>query len=118
MYSLYKGGPGVLHRKFLENIECRKSHLPYFLGLFFIFLFFINHFFYYYYFYYSLISIKNGHYSLISKPHPDPLALLSNTKQLQRFHLPFCTFLLKKVNRKVHGVPQAQVTANTMMAGY
>ena len=31
--------------------------------------------------------------------------------------LSFCTFLLKKVNRKIQGVPQAQVTANTMMAG-
>ena len=45
------------------------------------------------------------------------LALLSNTKKLQHFHLPFCTFLLKKINRKVHGVPQAQVAASTMMAG-
>ena len=46
MYSLYKGGggPGVLPRKILENLECRKSHLPHFLGLFFIFLFFINQF--------------------------------------------------------------------------
>ena len=42
MYSLYKGGPGVLPRKILENLECRKSHLPHFLGLFFIF--FINQF--------------------------------------------------------------------------
>ena len=25
--------------------------------------------------YYSLISIKNGHYSLINKPHPDPNTL-------------------------------------------
>ena len=25
MYSLYKGGPGVLPRKTLENLECRKS---------------------------------------------------------------------------------------------
>ena len=44
MYSLYKGGPGVLHLKILENLECRKSYLPHFLGLFFIFLFFINQF--------------------------------------------------------------------------
>ena len=44
MYSLCKGGPGVLPRKILENLECRKSHLPHFLGLFFIFLFFINQF--------------------------------------------------------------------------
>ena len=44
MYSLYKGGAGVLPRKNLENLECRKSHLPHFLGLFFIFLFFINQF--------------------------------------------------------------------------
>ena len=44
MYSLYKGGPGVLPLKILENLECRKSHLPHFLGLFFIFLFFINQF--------------------------------------------------------------------------
>ena len=27
-----------------ENLECRKSHLPHFIGLFFIFLFFINQF--------------------------------------------------------------------------
>ena len=45
MHSLYKGGPGVLPRKILENLERRKSHLPHFLGLFFIFLFFINQFF-------------------------------------------------------------------------
>ena len=44
MYSLYKGGSGVLPRKILENLEYRKSHLPHFLGLFFIFLFFINQF--------------------------------------------------------------------------
>ena len=44
MYSLYKGGPGVLPRKNFENLEGRKSHLPHFLGLFFIFLFFINQF--------------------------------------------------------------------------
>ena len=44
MYSLYKGGPGVLPLKILENLECRKSHLPHFLGLFFIFLFFVNQF--------------------------------------------------------------------------
>ena len=36
MYSLYKGGPEVLPRKILENLECRKSHLPHFLGFFFI----------------------------------------------------------------------------------
>ena len=43
MYSLYKGGgggPGVLPWKIFENLECRKSHLSHFLGLFFIFLFF------------------------------------------------------------------------------
>ena len=43
MFSLYnKGGgagPGVFPRKILENLECRKSHLPHFLGLFFIFFF-------------------------------------------------------------------------------
>ena len=46
MYTLYKGGPGpgVLPRKPLENLECKKSHLPHFLGLFFIFLFSINQF--------------------------------------------------------------------------
>ena len=44
MYSLYKGGPGVLPRKILKNLERRKSHLRHFLGLFFIFLFFINQF--------------------------------------------------------------------------
>ena len=44
MYSRYKGGSGVLPRKILENLECRKSHLPHILGLFFIFLFFIHQF--------------------------------------------------------------------------
>ena len=46
MYSLYKGGggPWVLPWKILKNLECRKGHLPHFLGLFFIFLFFINQF--------------------------------------------------------------------------
>ena len=44
MYSLFKRGPGVLPQKILENLECRKSHQPYFLGLFFIFLFFVNQF--------------------------------------------------------------------------
>ena len=39
MFYLYKGGPEIL-----ENLECRKRHLPHFLGLFFIFLFFINQF--------------------------------------------------------------------------
>ena len=36
MYSFCKWGLGVLARKILENLECRKSHLPYFLGLLFI----------------------------------------------------------------------------------
>ena len=45
MYSLCKeAGGGVLPRKILETLECRKSHLPHFLGLIFIFLFFINRF--------------------------------------------------------------------------
>ena len=44
MYSLYKGGQGVLPRKSLENLECRKSHLQHFFGIFFIFLFYINQF--------------------------------------------------------------------------
>ena len=44
MFSLYKGGLGVLYLKTLENLECRKSYLPHFLGLFFMFLFFINQF--------------------------------------------------------------------------
>ena len=44
MYSLYKGGPGVLPQKILENLECRKSHLLHILGLFFIFLFSVNQF--------------------------------------------------------------------------
>ena len=45
MYSLYGGGGlGVLPRKTFENLECRKSHLPHFLGFFFIFLFFIKQF--------------------------------------------------------------------------
>ena len=50
MYSLYKGGGGPgsplppTSWKILENLECKKRHLPHFLGLFFIFLFFINQF--------------------------------------------------------------------------
>ena len=44
MYSPCKGDPGVLPRKILETLECRKSHLPHVLGLFFKFLFFINQF--------------------------------------------------------------------------
>ena len=44
MYSLYKWSPGVLPRKIMENLERKKSHLPHFVGLFFIFLFFINQF--------------------------------------------------------------------------
>ena len=44
MYSLYKVGPGVLPRKNLENLECRKKPSTTFLGLFFIFLFFVNQF--------------------------------------------------------------------------
>ena len=43
MYSLYKGGGGW-GRGSGENLECRKSHQPHFLGLFFIFLFFVNQF--------------------------------------------------------------------------
>ena len=84
MYSLY--------------LECRKKPSTTFLGLFFIFYFSLVSFLYFFcyslnfsgyslYFkpsfslisnffaYYSLISIKNGHYSLINKPHPDPLSL-------------------------------------------
>ena len=40
MYSLYKGGPGFLPRKILENLECRKKPSTTFLGLFFIFFIF------------------------------------------------------------------------------
>ena len=93
MYSLCKGCPG----NFFENLECRKSHLPHFLGLFFIFLFFLNQFslfFFcyslnfsgyslyfkhllfsnqYFFAYYSLISIKNGHHFLIS---PSSMAVI------------------------------------------
>ena len=64
MYSLYKGGRGVLPRKILENLECRKSHLPHFLGLVFIFLFFINQFFSIFFCY----SLKCSGYSLYFKP--------------------------------------------------
>ena len=42
MYSHYKGGGSGGPPP--ENLECRKSHLPHFLGLFFIFLFFVNQF--------------------------------------------------------------------------
>ena len=40
MYSIYKGGPPP------ENFgkSRMQSHLPHFLGLFFIFLFFVNQF--------------------------------------------------------------------------
>ena len=68
-----RGDPGVLPRKILEHLECRKSHLPHFFRLILYILrphySLISNFFAYH----SLISIKNGHYSLISKPHPDPL---------------------------------------------
>ena len=67
MYSLYKrggGGPGVLPLKILENLECRKSHLPHFLSLFFIFLFFINQFSLFFFCY----SSKFSGYSLYFKP--------------------------------------------------
>ena len=63
MYSLYKGGPGVLPLKILKNLECRKSHLPQFLGLFFIFLFFINQFSLFFFCY----SLKFSGYSLYFK---------------------------------------------------
>ena len=63
MYSLYKvgrgRGPGVLPRKILENIQYRKSHLPHFLGLFFIFLVFINQFSFFF-----CYSLKFSGYSL------------------------------------------------------
>ena len=100
MYSLYKGGGGRgSGGPPPENFgKSRMQEKPptTFLGLFFIFLFFINQFslfFFcyslkfscyslyfkpslfsnqYFFAYYSLISIENGHYSLISKPHPDP----------------------------------------------
>ena len=64
MYSLYMGGPGFLPRKILENLECRKSHLPHFLGLFFIFLFFINQSSFIFFGY----SLKFSGYSLYFKP--------------------------------------------------
>ena len=62
MYSLYKGG-GWGARKILENLECRKSHLPHFLGLFFIFSFFINQFSLFF-----CYSLKLSGYSLYFKP--------------------------------------------------
>ena len=43
MYSHFKGGGGSGGPP-PENLECRKSHLPHFLDLFFIFLFFVNQF--------------------------------------------------------------------------
>ena len=64
MYSLYKRGLGVLPWKILENLECRKSHLPHFLGLFFIFLFFVNQFSLFLFCY----SLKVSGYSLYFKP--------------------------------------------------
>ena len=65
MYSLYKGGPGEDPRKILENLECRKSHLPHFLGLFFIFLFFFNQFSLFFFCY----SLTFSGYSLYFSPH-------------------------------------------------
>ena len=59
MYSLYKGGggPGVLPRKILENLECRKSHLPHFLGLFFIFLFSLISFLYFFLLFFKIFRL-------------------------------------------------------------
>ena len=66
MYSLYRGGGGSgdLPRKILENLECRKSHLPHFLGLFFIFLFFVNQFSLFFFYH----SLKFSVFSLYFKP--------------------------------------------------
>ena len=64
MYSIHKRGPWDLPRKILENLECRKSHLPHFLGLFFIFLFFNNQFSSVFFCY----SLKISGYSLYFKP--------------------------------------------------
>ena len=63
MLFLYKGGPGVLPRKILENLECRKKHLPHFLGSFFIFLFFVNQFSLFF-----CYSLKFSGYSSYFKP--------------------------------------------------
>ena len=65
MYSLYKGVRGVYPRKILENLECKKSHLPHFLDLFFIFLFFINQFS----LFFCCYSLKFSGYSLYLSPH-------------------------------------------------
>ena len=44
MHSLYKEDPGVLPRKILEKLECRKSHIPHLFEAYSL------------YFYFSLIS--------------------------------------------------------------
>ena len=95
--AFYKGRPGVFPRKTLENLECRKSIYHIFRLILYIFYFSLISFIFFcyslklsgyslyfkpalflisnYFAYYSLISLKNGHYSLINKPHPDPLVL-------------------------------------------
>ena len=57
MYSLYKGGPGVLPLKILENLECRKSHKPHFLGLFFIFVFLLISFLYFFQLFFTIFRL-------------------------------------------------------------
>ena len=44
MYSLYKGGPGVLPPENFGKSRMQEKPSTTFLGLFFIFLFFINQF--------------------------------------------------------------------------
>ena len=69
----------------------------------------------------SMERIKRTH------PFPRPPPVTSNSqcctsivikhKIIATFPSSILHHLLKKVNRKVQGVPQAQVTSNTMMAG-
>ena len=65
-----RGVRGVLPWKILENLECRKSHLPRFWDLFFMFLFFINQFSLFFSailkIFQVILYILSPHYSLIS----------------------------------------------------
>ena len=64
MYSLYKGGPVVLPRKILKNLECRKSHLLHFFRLI-LYIFIFHQSVFFIFFCYSLIF---SCYSLYFKP--------------------------------------------------
>ena len=69
----------------------------------------------------SIEKIKRTHQS----PRPPPVtsnsqcctSIIIKNKEIATFTSSILHHLLKKVNRKVQGVPQAQVTSNTMMVG-